>query len=271
MSKILGIDASLTATGICVLDINSLNNREIHTETLENDLKGIERILFIEKCIETYAKDVDLVVMENYAYDAKYNREKLAELQGVIKRRLYLMNKKLILIDTSNLKKVLTGESKNPTSLKTKEWVMQYTKNRYKIDFKGKDDECDAFGLSLIGLFTIVDLEEFNIINYIKGDIKEVVDKIKSKEKSKPKIKKNLSYYFNLPYNIIGEKKIDNNEEVYSINIPYLDVSGVGSTLKKAIKDLEKNRNSKVRELRKNKKRIMCKDTRKVSFVQKRF
>ena len=267
MSKILGIDASLTATGICVLDINSLNNREIYTETLENDLKGIERILYIEKCIMEYAKDVDLVVMENYAYDAKYNREKLAELQGVIKRRLYLMNKKLILIDTSNLKKVLTGESKNPTSLKTKEWVMQYTKNRYKIDFKGKDDECDAFGLSLIGLFTIVDLEEFNIINYIKGDIKEVVDKIKSKEKSKPKIKKNLSYYFNLPYNIVAEKK----EEGYLLSIPYLEVSGVGSTLKKAIKDLEKNRNSKVRELRKNKKRIMCKDTRNVSFVQKRF
>lgn len=248
--KILGIDASLSATGLCVLDTSSFNNKSFFTETLINELRGVERILYIEKKIIEYAQDVELVVMENYAFDAKYSREVLGELQGVIKRRLYLMNKPLLLVDTYKLKKIQAGSSHNPTKLNVKKWIMQEVYKRYNIDFNGKDNECDAFGLALIGLCKMGVIEELYISDIVKEDLINVIQHINN---TKPKIKKNLSYYFNLPYNIIVEYR----EHFYILSIDYFNISIKCDSLKKGLVLLEKEKRQYIRTLRKNKKRIV--------------
>lgn len=250
--KILGIDASLSATGICLLDLDSFNNKTFLRDTLRSDLKDMERILYIEKRIMDYAKNVDLVVIENYAFDAKYNRETLGELQGVIKRRLYLMNKPILLLDTHKCKEVLTGVSRNPTNLKTKEWIMSYTKDRFNIDFNGEDNECDAFGLALIGLSYLDNniINKLNVSDDVRYSINKIIKKIE--EQKKPKIKKNLSYYFSLPFGV----KCILEKDIYKLYIKDLEVFAEGITLKKALVALEKEKRLKIRELRKNKKRI---------------
>ena len=49
--KVLGIDASLTATGICLLDNSFFETKKLFSTTLSSDLKDMDRILFIEKCM----------------------------------------------------------------------------------------------------------------------------------------------------------------------------------------------------------------------------
>lgn len=250
--KILGIDASLSATGICLLDTDSFNNKSFISKTLSTSFKGMERLLYIEKQVAEYAEKADYIVMENYAFDAKYNREVLGELQGILKRRLYLMKKQLLLIDTHKLKKVLTGKSKNPTTLKVKDWIVKSVNTRYNIDFTNRDDECDAFGLALIGLcyYDQNSLQSINIDDTIYADIKEVIQSIANKPMKK--VKKNLSYYFALPYDVICTKE----NETYIARINDLDVVGEGSTIKKALSSLEKSKRLAIRALRKNKKRV---------------
>lgn len=267
--KVLGIDASLTATGLCLLDLESLNNRKPKTKTLTTELIDMERMLFIENEVKELAADVDLVIIENYAFDAKYNREKLAELQGIIKRRLYLMNKRVLLIDTHKAKKVLTGNSTNPTDLEVKKWILNATKERFNIDFKNKDGDCDSFGLAVVGLCTFYK-DNLNVLKFdqiILDDIKEVLTKLEE-QKNKVKIKKNLSYYFSLPFFITCTFEND----IYKTYIPDLDVFGEGNTIKKSLAALEKNKRLKIRELRKNKVRIKLTKSKsgKVAYNSKR-
>lgn len=162
---VLGIDASLTATGLCLLTENSFNERQPSTTTLRNKLKGVPRLLYIEKNIEEWAKDADVVVLEGYAYGRRYKNEVLGELQGVIKRLLYLMDKKVLIVRTQEVKEILTGRVMKPKKieLNTKKWTILETKKNYKIDFKNEDNECDAFGLALIGLFLNKDPQKLNV------------------------------------------------------------------------------------------------------------
>lgn len=289
--KVLGIDASLTGTGLCLLDLEKLNNRQPITITLDANVKLIEkklrekniikendtndqierkiqceRWLYIEKGVEKYAKDVELVVIENYAFDAKYRRESLAELQGIIKRKLYLMNIPFLPIDTKKEKKVLTGFSSNPTSLPVKQWVLEYTKQRYNIDFKNEDNECDAFGLAIIALALVTPnfMKNFSLNDDILININEVINAIHEPKK----IKKNLNYYFNIPYYI--ECEYINNE--YIVSIPDFEIKEKNISLKKALVNIEKQKRNIIREMRKTKKRISYskKNLNKVSFKIKK-
>lgn len=280
--KILGLDLSVTGTGLCVLDIDTLLNKDFVSQTFNGDKKlfegkdltveqiNVKRLIYIENEIEKHLEGVELVVVENYAFDAKFNRERLGELHGVIKRMLYKRNIPFILIDTAKLKKVLTGNSHNPTTLKVKQWILNSTKKRYNIDFENRDDECDAFGLALIGLFfkDIRLLDKTSLNENVKEDITFVVNKLYDKKDNPKKVKKNLSYYFNLKYNTICT--FENGE--YVSFIEYFNVFGYGKTLKKSLLDLEKNKRLKIRELKKNKKRITypTSQTGKISYVVKK-
>lgn len=279
MTKILGLDLSVTGTGLCVLDFDTLIKKTFFSKTIhcekslfQDDKLTVEdinvmRLIHIEEEVERHLQGIDLVVIENYAFDAKFNRERLGELHGVIKRLLYKNNIPFLLIDTAKLKKVLTGDSRNPTKLPVKKWVLKETKNRYDIDFEDRDDECDAFGLSFIGLMykNIELLDNLNVENKVKEEITEVINKIKTQKTQGKKVKKDLSYYFNLKYNIICYFK-DNKYITY---IKYFDVYGEGTTIKKSLSSLEKNKRLIIREMRKNKKRITypSNENGKISYI----
>ncbi|QUH22146.1 type II toxin-antitoxin system HicB family antitoxin [Alkaliphilus sp. B6464] len=250
---VLGIDASLTGTGLCLINSDFLKGEKPKTLTLTNNLKGIPRILFIENQIRDWAKDADLIVIENYAYEKKYNREALAELQGVIKRRLYIMDKDLLIVNTQKAKKILTGNGIKPKKFKelnTKEWTILGAKDNYGIDFANKDNECDAFGLALIGLFYLIYQDEPSLIEEYKLPKKVIREIVNPKEKKK---KKTIHYYYNLPYKIEVSK---NEEGNYLAYCPALDYAWEGNTPQQAFANAINGKKTRIKELKKNKVRF---------------
>lgn len=178
---VLGIDPSLTHTGWCLLkecknDFQQGMNSIIIQSTIEMYLRiesgvietdknkrQIERIIEIEQQIGLLTHGVDLVVLENYAYSKQYNREILAELQGVLKRYLYINQIPFITVPTQYIKKILTGNGKL-SGKKIKEKIKEETAKKYGVHFD-TDHECEAFGLALIGI---------NYLNMLNGQAYDI-------------------------------------------------------------------------------------------------
>jgi Holliday junction resolvasome RuvABC endonuclease subunit len=250
---VLGIDASLTGTGLCILTWDYINGKMPKTITLTNNLTGVPRLIYIEQEIAKWAKDADLIVIENYAYERKFKREVLGELQGVIKRRLYLMDKKTLIINTQKIKKILTGSGSKPSKYKNidiKKWTVMETKKNYNIDFESRDNECDAFGLALIGLFLEMykrnpkDLEKYPLARAI---IKQIVNP------SKKQSKKTLQYYCDLPFKICVYDKLNGTYEAYC---PGLEYKVTGDSAQKAVDNLLKGKKDRIKEMKKKKIKI---------------
>lgn len=174
---VLGLDLSLTHTGWCLLKECKDNLKlgrdsiviqeeskmylQIESGVIEtnNSDNHIERIIKIEQKVKLLTRGVDLVVIENYAYSRQYNREVLAELQGVIKRCLYINQIPFIIVPTQYIKKILTGNGKL-SGKQIKEIIKKETEKKYGICFN-TDHECEAFGLALIGI---------NYLNMLNGN-----------------------------------------------------------------------------------------------------
>lgn len=250
---VLGIDASLTGTGLCLLTTDYLSGKAPETITLTNNLIGVPRLIYIEQEIEKWAKKADLIVIENYAYAKQFRREALGELQGVIKRRLYLMGKETLIVNTQKVKKILTGSGNKPTKYKKidiKKWTIMETKNNYQIDFENRDNECDAFGLALIGLFYKIYHSDPQILD--KYPLAQPVIKELINPPMKPP-KKTLQYYCQLPYKIMVYAKEDGTFEAYC---PGLDHAWSGQTPQEALDNAQKGKKDRIKEMRKQKIRI---------------
>lgn len=263
--KVVGVDASLTGTGLCSLTLEDFLNNTPKTITLSNKLSGIERMIYIEEEVAKWVEDADLVVMEGYAYNKEFNREVLAELQGILKRRFHYMEKTLYITTTQKVKKILTGSGNKPknTKLNTKQWTIEETKNNYGIDFDGKDDECDSFGLALIGLFYLLKdnkelIKKYPLINNVISEI----------EKQENKVTKGLDYYLSLPYN----QRVSLEGKTFIGEIPYLDIIVEAKSLNGIIRKLESEKKKKIKSMKKEKnnsyKRV--KELGKVSFLIKK-
>jgi len=94
--RTLGLDNSLTGTGIIVLD---QDGNIVWQETigfgLEKDAptrEVLERIIYITNRVLYVVRkyDVEYVAVEGYAYGKTFRREQLAELGGVVKTQLFL-------------------------------------------------------------------------------------------------------------------------------------------------------------------------------------
>lgn len=92
----MGLDVSLTGTGIEILDQDA---ERVYSSTVGYSLNGaktereaVERLVWIANEIVGLVKKfgVELVGVEGYAFGAKYGRERLAELHGVLKSQLFL-------------------------------------------------------------------------------------------------------------------------------------------------------------------------------------
>lgn len=91
----MGLDLSLTSTGIEVLDSSG---QRVYGCVVGKKLKQaterdrVERLILIANRIIGLVKEYDVrhVAIEGYAYSKKYGGEKLAELHGVVKTQLYM-------------------------------------------------------------------------------------------------------------------------------------------------------------------------------------
>ena len=137
--KIVGIDASLTSTGIVVL------NSDLHTETIQSKKTGPERLVEIRERIKGTVNGADLVAIEGYAFARPNQAHQIGELGGVLRVMFHEEKIKYIEAAPSAVKKFATGKGNAK-----KEDVVLSVYKRWGKEFK-TNDETDAFVLAKIG------------------------------------------------------------------------------------------------------------------------
>lgn len=143
---VVGCDFGLVKSGIVILN----DRNEIYTQALIRvKTRGAQRLIDIEKgfdsLITPYRENRPSVFVEGYAYGAKYQRESLAELGGVMRRYFCLNEINYWVIPPTTLKEFVTGTTKA-----SKNYVKKCTKDIWGVSFKS-DDVCDAHGLARLG------------------------------------------------------------------------------------------------------------------------
>ena len=79
--QIMGIDPSLTATGVALPDGTTL--------TIRSKQRGMERLAELRSIILGLAAGTDLVAIEGYSYGSSHGAHQLGELGGVIRLALW--------------------------------------------------------------------------------------------------------------------------------------------------------------------------------------
>lgn len=142
---IVGFDLSLTSTGVGILAGSRMESRALESDPL----RGPERLAWYFEQVEWLLRNYEpgLVVIEGYAYDAKFGREAAGELGGVVRLALHRAGVPWISYQPSALKKFATGEAGRKID---KSLVARELYKRYGVDAVG-NDEVDACGLAIMG------------------------------------------------------------------------------------------------------------------------
>lgn len=159
MPRVLGIDPSLTAAGLCRVDVEPVGDPvnqppviELCTlSTFKPRLKTKReysvRVSHVIDQIEGAFEDVDLVAMEDLAYGAK--GEAVWVLPWIFGRIIDLCerhDKELIIVSTSQVKKYATGKGNGK-----KEVATLATVQRFPHCEIGNNNEADALIVAAIG------------------------------------------------------------------------------------------------------------------------
>lgn len=99
--NIIGLDLSLTATGICLEDGTTLTIRSKH--------RDMERLADIRSLVLGVISNTDLVVIEGYSYGSPHRSHHLGELGGVIRLALYDASIQYVNIPPTSRAKYATG------------------------------------------------------------------------------------------------------------------------------------------------------------------
>lgn len=150
--KSLGIDLSLVGTGIILLEKGKIKSRQLITSKPTGDLP-INELKRIRKIIEEIEDIVttempDIAVIEGLAFMAR-NTTALVQLSALnYMTRSLLFDYKIpfVIVAPTSLKKFITGNG----SAKKDVMLIEVYK-RYGVSILN-DNECDAYGLSQIGL-----------------------------------------------------------------------------------------------------------------------
>lgn len=142
----VGVDISLTGTGLCTLNDKGevVKSTCIMTKAHDCFHALYKRIDYITNAVTDFVGDAGLVFVEGYAYGACGQVFSIAELSGFIKHKLYATTT-VLQIPPTVLKKYITG-----TGMSKKELVLKEIYKRYKVDFYD-NNEADAFGLARCG------------------------------------------------------------------------------------------------------------------------
>jgi crossover junction endodeoxyribonuclease RuvC len=103
--KIVGIDASLTSTGIVVL-----NEGYVYTDTIQRKSTGVERLIEIRELVRLAVSGADLVAIEGYAFARPNQAHQIGELGGVLRVMFHEEKIKYIEAAPSAVKKFATGK-----------------------------------------------------------------------------------------------------------------------------------------------------------------
>ena len=141
--KVMGIDQSLTGTGVCVLEDGELKRSKL----IASKKKGVERIIEIKNELINIFKEVlpDYVAIEKYSFTpGRAMAFELGELIGVVKVTLAELGKIPIVVYTSHVKKFATGKGNADKSL-----VLLNVYKKFNVEFDN-NNLADAFVIAKI-------------------------------------------------------------------------------------------------------------------------
>ena len=173
MSVVVGIDASLTGTAICVAEDGKVKKDWVIT----TDKKGVERLCFIEKELisilnhcASYQLRINLCIIEGYSFASRGNALiQMGELGGIIRKLLYELNISYLEITPQSLKKFATGKV---NSKKDEVMLQVYKKWGHECT---NSDQADAYVLAKMAYHiynqTDEDLNKYQIEALIKPRI----------------------------------------------------------------------------------------------------
>ena len=137
----LGIDASLTCTGLALL-----NEKELITWNLKPKEKGAERLSYFQKAfIMLFMDNEDIIstCIEGYAFGKSFRSHQIGELGGVIRLELYNFAVPFVTIPPKSLKKFVTSSGKGEKSD-----IKLHLYKRWGFTVE-QEDEADAAGCAL--------------------------------------------------------------------------------------------------------------------------
>lgn len=151
--NILGIDASLTGTGIVV--INNTGSI-LYQENLGTKLKSFERLNYILRKVLTACStyDIKYTAIEGYAFLGSGRMTDLAELGGIIKFFLWSQKYPLDIYPPSAIKKFITGKGNVKKDL-----MLLKVYKKFGIEFND-DNLCDAYCIAKLKLHNLQEVVE---------------------------------------------------------------------------------------------------------------
>lgn len=172
--KILGIDQSLTDTGICILTENDHKLLSIKTKPDKSEFGDLNRCRYIRNEIGKILSNnnFDLIVLEGFSYGSKGRKLfTIAALGFFIRDVLVNENNKILIPTPGQLKKFVAGKGKGVE----KAVMMMKTLSKWGVEISN-NNQCDAFGLAKLGEAFLLDNPQYD---YQKAVIKELRKKFK--------------------------------------------------------------------------------------------
>jgi len=173
----MGIDPSLTCTGIIVLKSGELkSNRGIKSK-----FTGPARWLDIEEILQSalYCFGPELICLEGYGFMSKAGNAQ-AELGGIVRRRLFKEKYRYLEVAPSQVKKFASGKGNTQ-----KEFMPLEVHKRWGVEFS-THDEVDAYVLARIAeAIMLFEDDEANLNQYTKFQQEVVLELVRPKEKKR--------------------------------------------------------------------------------------
>jgi Holliday junction resolvasome RuvABC endonuclease subunit len=141
--KVLGIDPSLTGTGIAILN----DDNSYRTTTLSSNHMGAQRLIDLRsQVVSLLQSSPDMVILENYAFAAANQAHQVGEWGGVLRVALQESDIPWATVAPTQLKKFTCGTGNAPKSL-----MLQQVYKRWGVELQS-DDEADAYSLARLGI-----------------------------------------------------------------------------------------------------------------------
>lgn len=143
--RVVGIDLSLTSTGIGIID--NYQGRATRIRTAPK--RGHERLEFLARRVLSYCKGADLVVIEGPAYAKPQGAFDMGGGWWVVTHYLWKAGIQPVSVSPSSLKKYATGKGGGPDAGKDR--VLAAAVKRYPLVTIDGNDAADAFILAAMG------------------------------------------------------------------------------------------------------------------------
>ena len=182
MVVVMGIDPSLTSTGVVGLAFGEMKSHQ----AIKSKLTGPARLVEIEEILlnSLIIHEPELVCLEGYGFMSKSGNVQ-AELGGVIRRRLYKDKYRYIEVAPSQVKKFASGKGNTQ-----KEFMPLEVYKRWGVEFD-THDEADAYVLARIAeAILMVEEDKENLSQYTRFQREVIAELLGIKEKKKKSRKK---------------------------------------------------------------------------------